>query len=94
MENGGSFHKKMWGFPLKMVIYPIENMGYPLVNQHNYGKIHHFQWVNPLFLWPFSIAMFNYQRVNTMLDCFTKWIINVTTIFGARYASFSCRCQA
>ena len=23
----------------------------------NYGKIHHFQWVNPLFLWPFSIAM-------------------------------------
>ena len=24
---------------------------------HNYGKIHYFQWVNPLFLWPFSIAM-------------------------------------
>ena len=24
---------------------------------------HHFQWVNPLFLWPFSIAMLNYQRV-------------------------------
>ena len=24
---------------------------------HNYGKIHHFQWVNPLFLWLFSIAM-------------------------------------
>ena len=23
----------------------------------NYGKIHHVQWVNPLFLWPFSIAM-------------------------------------
>ena len=23
----------------------------------NYGKIHHFQWVNPLFLWPLSIAM-------------------------------------
>jgi len=23
---------------------------------HNYGKIHHFSWVNPLFLWPFSIA--------------------------------------
>ena len=25
---------------------------------------HHFQWENPLFLWPFSIAMLNYQRVN------------------------------
>jgi len=24
---------------------------------------HHFQWVNPLFLWPFSIAMLVYQRV-------------------------------
>ena len=23
----------------------------------NYGKIHHFSWENPLFLWPFSIAM-------------------------------------
>ena len=31
---------------------------------HNYGKIHRFQWVNPLFLAPFSIAMLNYQRVN------------------------------
>ena len=24
---------------------------------------HHFQWENPLFPWPFSIAMLNYQRV-------------------------------
>jgi hypothetical protein len=24
---------------------------------------HHFQWENPLFLWSFSIAMLNYQRV-------------------------------
>ena len=23
---------------------------------------HHFQWENSLFLWPFSIAMLNYQR--------------------------------
>ena len=30
----------------------------------NYGKIHHFQWVNPLFLWSISIAMLNYQRVS------------------------------
>ena len=27
------------------------------------GKIHHFSWVNPLFLWPFSMAMLVYQRV-------------------------------
>ena len=25
---------------------------------------HHFQWVHPLFLWPFSIAMSNYRRVD------------------------------
>jgi len=24
---------------------------------------HNFSWVNPLFQWPFSIAMLNYQRV-------------------------------
>ena len=30
---------------------------------HNYGKIHHFEWVNPLFLWSCSIAMLVYQRV-------------------------------
>ena len=26
---------------------------------------HHFSWENSLFLWPFAIAMFNHQRVNT-----------------------------
>ena len=25
---------------------------------------HHFSWENPLFLWPFSIAMLVYQRVS------------------------------
>ena len=25
---------------------------------------HHFQWEHPLFLWPFSIATLNYQRVH------------------------------
>ena len=29
-----------------------------------YGKIHHFSWENPLFLWPFSIAMLVHQRVS------------------------------
>ena len=31
--------------------------------QNSYGKIHHFSWENPLFLWPFSIVMLVYQRV-------------------------------
>ena len=30
---------------------------------HSNGKIHHFSWENPLFLWPFSIAMLVHQRV-------------------------------
>ena len=29
----------------------------------NYGKSPFYSWVNQLFLWPFSIAMFVYQRV-------------------------------
>ena len=45
---------------------------YPLVNCHITMENHHFQWENPLFLWPFSIAMLNYQRVNAM---FTLWVI-------------------
>ena len=39
------------------------NMGYPLVNIQKAMENHHFQWVNQLFLWPFSIAMLVYQRV-------------------------------
>ena len=30
---------------------------YPLVNIQKTMENHHFQWENPLFLWPFSIAM-------------------------------------
>ena len=29
---------------------------------------HHFQWENPLCLWPFSIAMLNYQRVTGVVE--------------------------
>ena len=36
---------------------------YPLVNIQKTMENHHFQWENPLFLWSFSIAMLNYQRV-------------------------------
>ena len=36
---------------------------YPLVNIQKAMENHHFQWENPLFLWPFSIAMLVHQRV-------------------------------
>ena len=36
---------------------------YPLVSIQKTVENHHFEWVNQLFLWPFSIAMLNYQRV-------------------------------
>ena len=38
---------------------------------HNYGKIHHCSWENSLFLWPFSIAMLNYQRVYLDVPSYT-----------------------
>ena len=37
---------------------------YPLVNIHKTMEHHYFKWVNQLFLWQFSIAMLNYQRVD------------------------------
>ena len=37
-------------------------MGVPSgIRLHNHGKSPFYSWVNPLFLWPFSIAMLNYQ---------------------------------
>ena len=32
---------------------------------HSELENHNFSWENPLFLWSFSIAMLNYQRVPT-----------------------------
>ena len=34
----------------------------PLVNVYITMEHHHFQWVNPLFLWPFSIAFCMFTR--------------------------------
>ena len=50
------------GFPKQMVCKFHHHL--PSGKHTNYGKIHHFQWENPLFLWSFSIAMLNYQRVS------------------------------
>ena len=56
---------------------------------HNYGKIHHFSWVNQLF-WPFSIAMFVYQRVHNYTRPSLCWLIMIggyscTNMLGSPY---------
>ena len=40
---------------------------------HNYGRIHHFQWENPLFLWSFSIAMLVITRGYPFLLNWLNW---------------------
>ena len=45
-----------------------------------HGKIHHFLWENPLFLWPFSIAMLVHQRVCNQLTILES---HLAAIFGA-----------
>ena len=48
------------------------NSRYPLVNIQKTMENHHFQWVNPLFLWSFSIAMSNLPEgtsVRLQLGC-------------------------
>ena len=51
----------------------VVNWSYPLVNVYvtNWKDPPFSSWVNPLFLWPLSIAMLVYQRVNVVfLDIF------------------------
>ena len=48
--------------------------------EHSNGKIHHFYWENPLFLWPFSIAfcMFTrgYRHRSYYINC-NLWYMNM-----------------
>ena len=53
-----------------------------LVNIQKTMKNHHFSWENPLFLWQFSIAMLNYQRVND------KSSQHRTTIWGSQIGGY------
>ena len=46
---------------------------------HNYGKIHHVQWENPLFLWPFSMGI-------TTSPCFVRKAGPGTFFFRPRQA--------
>ena len=43
----------------------------------NYGTSPFYSWVNELFLWPFSIAMLNYERVYIYIN-----IAKTKTRFG------------
>ena len=53
-----------WCVHLQMFVVNSNSLtSYPLVNVHITMENHHFEWENPLFLWPFSIATLNYQRV-------------------------------
>ena len=51
---------------------------YPLVHQQFAMENHHFQWVNPLCLWPCSIAMLNYQRVLFLFTFVYIWYSDLT----------------
>ena len=48
----------------KSSTYVLFTMWYPLVNFFATMDNHHFQWVNQQFLWPCSIVILVYQRVN------------------------------
>ena len=54
-------------------------MVYPLVNIQKATENDNFSWENPLFLWPFSIAMLNYQRV--IITLFGLVIVDIIYIY-------------
>ena len=47
----------------------LEQRGYPLVNFYIAMEHHRFQWVNPLFLWPCSIAMGYVKLPEGVAEC-------------------------
>jgi len=60
------YHVFLWRITTKPMAKPMvfRCQVYPLVNVYIAMENHHFSWENPLFLWSFSIAMLNYQRVS------------------------------
>ena len=56
LENGGLIEKRV-----------DSTMNHCLTRKAVNFEIHHFSWVNPLFLWPCSIAMLVYQRVINLI---------------------------
>jgi len=62
------------------VIYPLVNIQKTIENQH-------FSWENPLFLWPFSIAMLNYQRVD-VISLISCWCSRAPEFVGGFNSSY------
>ena len=42
---------------------------YPRVNTQKTMENHHVQWENPLFLWPFSIAILTQPEGRSLVGC-------------------------
>ena len=66
---------------LRFVTCVTFSAAYPLVNIQKTMGNHHFWWVNKLFLWPFSIAMLNYQE-----GSYYSWI----SFFLGSHIAFQC----
>ena len=49
-----------------------------------YGRIHYFSWENSLFLWPFSRARLNYQRVCLMVATCLQPVWNLSQVGEVR----------
>ena len=55
---------------------------------HNYGKIHHFEWENQLFLWLCSIALLNYNYCPIIYSLYPHEYSNgITCMFTRGYLS-------
>ena len=60
-----------WKFGLQLNPPVLDPRGGPSGNDSHFAVNHHFSWENPLFLWPCSIAIFNYQMV--CKNSYGKW---------------------
>ena len=76
---GGWFNLRQWNPPWKnrsMTVYDITSGKQP----HNYGSIHHFEWVNHTnFPWPCSLAMFVCQRAKSPIQVPSPAVSHLTT---------------
>jgi len=63
---------------IKMTIHTLA-VNYPLVNIQETMENHHFQWVNPLFLWPFSMSQTVGLPEGTLFRQKTKCLLGNTS---------------
>ena len=89
LSNPGGlfFRDASWDFNLNKTLFRRNQWMYPLVNIHITMENHHVQWENRLFLWPFSIAMLNYQRVICNYIYSTPLLIMIKSLKSSFYIS-------